>query len=174
MGITRLMIIRLTEKQLREVTGITDGPFDGGDAHPFSGQSEISVSGNPGVYKDITIEPRISGDVEDEICRPGIYNLYRGPMPSSLVKEGEEDKNKDGVDDAFNSYNMPVNIPNMVKKRMRQLVGAMIDAELRGAQCGAVLKAIEDSVNFKNIPYGQRRALRAGMNPNPRESNDTN
>ena len=94
-----MKIIKLTPGQLKESTGEAFDYLDTDSVEkPFNGQTEISVNGTPAPYSDVDIEPRITDDEADSICRPGWYATFRGPN-MGMANIREADSNADGVDD---------------------------------------------------------------------------
>lgn len=163
------MVIILTEEQLKEATGISFEYLDGEDEKPFSGQSEISVSGNPGVYKDIEIKPKDSNAISRTVTRPGFqwFATLRGPTMGGMLNCGEEKGGNDRVDDFYDTSTGPLNtltdgdkgddmsyIPNSVLEKIDGLIKQMKADDLNGTRCSIVISKLAKAIKNPDASYG--------------------
>lgn len=162
-------IIKLTEAQLSEAEKEAFDYLGNGDFKPFSGQSEISVTGKEN--DEEWGEPKTSDSFANKLSAQ-TYCRYSGPAfrPHNLR---EEDEDNDGVDDYYNNPELDtlgngnsdddlVKIPEGVQHKVNILIGAM--QALQPKQQAIVINKIIESFDFSSLPYAWLKELRLKIN----------
>ena len=185
-------IIKLTERQLHEIEGVSFEYIDGNDeTNEYDAATEIAVNGTPGVtiaggLEDIYNDT--SDDIAAQITRPGwsaLYGMYGSgrrlheqqnqQQPQQQVNP--EDKNGDNVDDDYTKQNGNLDtlsngnptdnlavVPQTTLDKADLLLNAMRTEKLSGRQCAIVLNKIIENIDFSGVPYSWKKELRLKIN----------
>ncbi|MCD8206498.1 MAG: hypothetical protein LUD72_01020 [Bacteroidales bacterium] len=161
-------IIRITEKQLREVEDQVFSYSGDSDLKTYDGNTDVTVNGTVGDNE--YGEPVTSDKVADTLIPQAYarYRLYGRNGGVRCMGESTEDKNGDGVDDFYNNDELDIlgnedendnltKIPKGVETKTEVLLG-----ELRGLtpkQRAIILNRIIEGTDTSSIPYAWKKEL---------------
>lgn len=165
MSSNKKIIIKLTEKQLREASQDAFEYLDNTDEVPNNGQTQISVNGKLDGKED---GKPATTDKFASMNTPQGYNRYGGIGNSYTMGIKEDDENHDGIDDFYNhdeldllgdgnSDNNLTGISNTVDKRTDMFVGMM--QKLPPKKQAIVLNKIIETMDLSGVSYAWKKEL---------------